>query len=453
MMKRICAFFLALAGIWILLMPSSYVQAEDATLDDTLTDNLSDEDEVKWYSFEMAEPGDAVLVVTGLQDHWDGYAYHWQCVICEADQESVITGANISGCSETNGPSVLSVPGLAAGTYYVQMARARSSNPLMATFTTDPYQMQLFRYYPTAYSAPAANNQIQTFQNAGDILWAFDGTAFVKLHDGECYGALAKNIDGAIVPVLIGKEESAVEYVISSTGERVTATPLHYEPLGDDSWYYSESRYVDAYTDAAADTSSLPMLYLGDAAHMSTAAKEMADHLFQPEAEEPPPEDPEPAGQREDSEPIEQPEGSGSTAQPEGPESAGQTEDPESSEQPAESEPAGQPEKTKYDRAVAWMEERQDALVLVSVGIVALFTIRILLSIRRGPSRRRSRSSSSYSSSSSRSYSRSSSSSSSYSSSGYGSSFGSSRSEGTFTQGGATGCGIGGSFCGCGDGR
>ena len=44
-------------------------------------------------------------------------------------------------------------------------------------------------------------------------------------------------------------------------------------------------------------------------------------------------------------------------------------------------------------------------------------------------------------------------SSSSYSLGGYSSSYGSSNEERTFTQGGPTGCGIGGSFCGCGSGR
>lgn len=442
-MKRICAFLAALVGIWTLLTPLAYAEEAGGTLEGGLTDHLASREEVKWYSFEMTEPGDAVLMVTGLQDHWDGYTYHWTCVLYAADRESAIAGEHVRGYSQADGPSVLSAPGLSAGTYYVRMTSASSSNPLMASFTEDPYELRLLRYYPSQAAVTGSYREIKVFRNAGEVLWAFDGTAFLKLYDGECYGALMENSKGAVVPVLIGSEKTAVEYIVSSTGERVTAgTAWHYEPLGEEGWYYSGGGYIDPYTEAAVDVPSLPMLYVGREGLRSTAEL-IADEIVEAKAE---------------------------------------------NRQPGEPAPTGQPQQPKSDNADDWVMGKLDTAALLSVGIVSLFTAVCLFNGLRRPAKEetsrsakdyssfapRSRvasssgsssgsyssggssaysdsSSSSYSSSSSSSYS--SSGSSSYSSGGYSSSFESSTSERSFTEGGPTGCGIGGSFCGCGSGR
>lgn len=442
-MKRICAFLAALVGIWTLLTPLAYAEEAGGTLEGGLTDHLASREEVKWYSFEMTEPGDAVLMVTGLQDHWDGYTYHWTCVLYAADRESAIAGEHVRGYSQADGPSVLSAPGLSAGTYYVRMTSASSSNPLMASFTEDPYELRLLRYYPSQAAVTGSYREIKVFRNAGEVLWAFDGTAFLKLYDGECYGALMENSKGAVVPVLIGSEKTAVEYIVSSTGERVTAgTAWHYEPLGEEGWYYSGGGYIDPYTEAAVDVPSLPMLYVGREGLRSTAEL-IADEIVEAKAE---------------------------------------------NRQPGEPAPTGQPQQPKSDNADDWVMGKLDTAALLSVGIVSLFTAVCLFNGLRRPAKEetsrsakdyssfapRSRvasssgsssgsyssggssaysdsSSSSYSSSSSSSYS--SSGSSSYSSGGSSSSFESSTSERSFTEGGPTGCGIGGSFCGCGSGR
>lgn len=442
-MKRICAFLAALVGIWTLLTPLAYAEEAGGTLEGGLTDHLASREEVKWYSFEMTEPGDAVLMVTGLQDHWDGYTYHWTCVLYAADRESAIAGEHVRGYSQADGPSVLSAPGLSAGTYYIRMTSASSSNPLMASFTEDPYELRLLRYYPSQAAVTGSYREIKVFRNAGEVLWAFDGTAFLKLYDGECYGALMENSKGAVVPVLIGSEKTAVEYIVSSTGERVTAgTAWHYEPLGEEGWYYSGGGYIDPYTEAAVDVPSLPMLYVGREGLRSTAEL-IADEIVEAKAE---------------------------------------------NRQPGEPAPTGQPQQPKSDNADDWVMGKLDTAALLSVGIVSLFTAVCLFNGLRRPAKEktsrsakdyssfapRSRvasssgsssgsyssggssaysdsSSSSYSSSSSSSYS--SSGSSSYSSGGYSSSFESSTSERSFTEGGPTGCGIGGSFCGCGSGR
>ena len=442
-MKRICAFFAAFIGMWTLLMPLAYAEDASGILDGTLTDHLASKEDVKWYHFEMTEPGDAILIITGLQEHWDGYPYHWQCVIYAADQAAVITECRVRGYSQADGPSVLSAPGLAAGTYYVRMASTSSSNPLMASFTEDPYELQLLRYYPSQAAAPGSYRQIKAFRNAGDVLWAFDGTAFLKLYDGECFGALMKNSMGAVVPVLIGTDKAAVEYIVSSTGERVKAgIAWQYDPLDEESWYYSGSGSIASYTDAAVDVPSLPMLYVGHEDLRSTAEL-IADQIIEAKAEN-----------RQPGELV-------------------------PTEQPADPASTGQPDQSESDKLDAWLMGKLDLAALLSVGIVSLVAVACLYRGLRRPSSRKSArnavvhsstapssrassssgSTGSYSGSSSSSYSSSSSSSyssdsfSSYSSDGYSSSFDSSTSERSFTEGGPTGCGIGGSFCGCGSGR
>lgn len=428
---------------------------------EALTDRLASKDQVQWYAFEMTGPGDAVLIVTGLQDHWDGYIYHWQCAIYGSDRQSAITAANVRGYSETDGPSVLSAPGLAAGTYYVRMTSTSSSNPLMTTFITDPYQIQLLRYYSSSPAVSGTAGRIKSFQKAGDVLWSFDGTAFLKCNDGECYGALMENSRGAVVPVLISRDKQAVEYVVSGTGERVTAgSAWQYEPLGGDSWYYSACGYINSYTGKAVDRSALPMLF-AETKYAKMAAEKIADQLSGVSGEDQPAEAGDPLPEAEE----QLPEG---TAPP--PEESGLP--------PEEADAADAAGKEEPFDASAWVEEKQNTAALLAVGVVSLLSALCLFNALRGPSKRKrapsTRASSSsgsgsgtYSGSSSGSYSSSGYSSysgsgygsysggsyGSYSSGGYSSSFDSSTSERTFTEGGPTGCGIGGSFCGCGSGR
>lgn len=276
-MKSKGIFPIVFAGILILLSISANAQDISITLDDTLTDNLTSEEDIKWYTFEMTDYGDAVLSIAGLQDHWDGYSSHWRCTVYADDKESVIASTDVRGYSANSGPNIISAPKLSAGTYYVQMTGVRYINPLLSTFTTDPYQINLIKFYP---STPVIydNNAVQTFQHTHDILWAFDGTGFLKLNDGECFGALMRSNNGAIVPVLIGKDEASVEYMISSTGEKITAAgPWHDKSFGID-YYYSECRYIDKYTEKSVDTDSLPMLYV-DTNSTLTAVEKIVNTL------------------------------------------------------------------------------------------------------------------------------------------------------------------------------
>jgi len=261
-MKRKCIFLTVLVGILTILTAPTYAEDTQAVSIDTFVDNLASSEEVKRYEFELAEDGDVIIYAAGLQESWDGYTYHWRCTVYEADLATAVAYADVRGYTGGyyNGPSTLAVADLKAGTYYIQMETANSTNPLMTHFTSDSYSIQLIKAYHSA-SATYNGEGVQTFQDAGDVLWTFDGTTFLKLNDGECFMALMNSYDGAIVPVLIGTNESSVEYVISSTGEKISSKgPWHDEVSGID-YYYSECRHIDQYTEKTIDTSALPVAY------------------------------------------------------------------------------------------------------------------------------------------------------------------------------------------------
>lgn len=400
-------------------------------LEDTLTDSLVSRDEIRWYSFTMDEPGDAVLIVAGQQEKWDGYAYHWACGLYDTDRETILAQAYVRGYSGNHGPSILPAPGLAAGTYYVRI-QCNTGNPLLYTFTTEPYKMQLLRYYPAAEPTFGTSKQIQSFQNAGDVLWAFDGTAFLKLYDGECWGGLMRSKHGAIVPVLISADERAVEYVVSSTGETVTAWSYRYCKGWDaDRYFFSGGGNVASYTDKPVDVSALPMLYAdaGSYGNSGDAAEEVFDQLVNGLPEEPVAEiqPEEPVSEIQPEEPVAeiQPEEPVAEIQPEKPVADIQLEEPIAD---IRSENGDEPETSEDGGLLAWVMDHK----AISVGI-AVVLIWVAMSKSEGGS------SSSYGGS--------------YSSSGYSGSFDKPKSERSFTEGGPTGCGIGGSFCGCGSGR
>lgn len=261
-MKRKHAFLLILLAMLTLLTPLAYAEDSSAAAVETFEDHLEFNDEVKWYEFEMTEAGGAVIFIEGLQERWDGYTYHWRCKVYEANMESVITYGDVRGyTSQYSKATTISLPDLEAGTYYLQMTSVNYTNPLMTTFTSDPYRISLVRSYHSA-AAVYDGDGVQAFQQSGAVLWSLDGTKFLKLNDGECLGALTSTSYGAVVPLLVSTDEEAVEYLVTSTGERIGATgPYHDEASGLD-YYYSDCRYISQYATETVDTSSLPITYI-----------------------------------------------------------------------------------------------------------------------------------------------------------------------------------------------
>lgn len=273
-MKWFCKAALCVLAAVALFTPA-YAQKAAGVLEDAMTGSLASKEDVRWHPFEMAEDGDAVIWARGLQDHWDGYAYHWRCAVFAADQETKISEMDVRGYSEAEGPAVMPLPNLPAGTYYIRMTSTSSGNPFLTAFTTEPYELKLLRVMNAARPAYAGDG-VQTFSKAGEVLWNGDGTVFIKRNDGVCYGALVKSRDGAVIPVLIGEEPGAVEYIVSETGQVVGSTgPWKQECLGID-YYISDGAHIKRYTEKIYQTESLPIFYVEKA---SAAAEAITDEL------------------------------------------------------------------------------------------------------------------------------------------------------------------------------
>ena len=360
-MARKWIIFAAVAGILTLLSPLAHARTADAALEGALTDSLASAEDIKRYSFEMREPGDAVIVATGLQDHWDGYAYHWRCTVYAGDLETAAAQTDVRGYAENYGPSILAVPDLDAGTYYVQMESTSAVNPLMTTFTSDPYQLRVMRYYYTE-TPEYSDAGFQAFQNAGDLLWAFDGTAFLKLNDGPCVAGLIRSRNGAVVPILISADRAGAEYVNAHTGEKTTGRgPWSY--IGsDESYYYSECGDAKPYSDKAVEPASIPSLFVETTSTASLAAKEI---LLRKEAAEDPPET---APEAPEVDPVEGP----PETVPEAPKVDPVEGPPETLPEAPEVDPVEEPEED--GGPIAWAKEHWDILlgVFVVVGLVSL---------------------------------------------------------------------------------
>ena len=122
-----------------------------------ITDNLSNPEEIKEYPVTVAEKGDLMITLAGLQERWDGYTYHWHATLFAEDKTTVITKESVRGyCGIEGYATTLSLPDMEAGTYYLQMTSVAYQNPLMATFTDASYQISITPFYHSVPETPAS---------------------------------------------------------------------------------------------------------------------------------------------------------------------------------------------------------------------------------------------------------------------------------------------------------
>lgn len=274
-MNWFCRITFCLLTATLFLVPA-HAQGTSEIQSSTFTDNLSSEDEIKWYPFEMEEEGDVFIQVQGLLDRLDG-RYYWRCMVLEADQETVLADLSVLGRSEFYGPDRVALPNLSAGTYYIRMSSIAFANPLLSTFTTDNYELKLVQVSNSAQPVYDGDG-VQTFSKAGEILWSKNGTVFVKCNDGVCYGALTRDSDGTIIPVLISEEPDAVEYFVSETGEIVGAgnSPWTQKRTNTD-YYISERGYKGNSSQKSSSEKNLPIFYVEKSG--AYAAEKIMDKL------------------------------------------------------------------------------------------------------------------------------------------------------------------------------
>lgn len=274
-MKRLLAYFLlTLLCCSLLTTGLTATAAEGDTVlgDEAIVDNLTDAEDVNWYSFTLTEKGMAVISIQSLQEHWNGYKYNWHASVYAADKTTLIKEVGVEGYTYT---TRLATGMLEAGDYYLRIGAVKSSNPLMAGFTDKNYSITTtIAYASTKNEDPAGKTK--TVSKAGDIICAIDGEIFIKCNDGEAVAGLYRNKKGAIVPMLVSKEEAAVAYIVMSTGAVVDGWSVPTK----EGYYYSYGDSIETYSEERGfyQTDDLP-LYFTDT--QSQACSDVADAILE----------------------------------------------------------------------------------------------------------------------------------------------------------------------------
>ena len=274
-MKRLLSYFLlTLLCCSLLTTGLTATAAEGDTVlgDEAIVDNLTDAEDVNWYSFTLTEKGMAVISIQSLQEHWNGYKYNWHASVYAADKTTLIKEVGVEGYTYT---TRLATGMLEAGDYYLRIGAVKSSNPLMAGFTDKNYSVTATIAYASMKNEGPVG-QTKTVSKAGDIICAIDGEVFVKCNDGEAVVGLYRNKKGAIVPMLVSKDEQAVAYIVMSTGAVVEgwSTPT------EEDYYYSQADSIETYSEERGfyQTDDLP-LYFTDT--QSKACSDVADAILE----------------------------------------------------------------------------------------------------------------------------------------------------------------------------
>ncbi len=255
--SKLCSCILSLVLVCLhLLIPiqaADIFTSADVTIlsDETITDNLEDENDSNLYSFEFAEHGDAVILVRSLQKNSGGYTYYWKATVYRSDMSTVVAESKIKGSNEL---TVISLDNIEPDTYFVHLTPVNTANPLMGGFTTEPYEITLFRLY-SSYT-PEFEKGVQTFDQKFQIIGKIDGTYFIKAGEGTAYGAFYRNDEGAILPMLVSESKDAVNYIISSTGQYTKTYNTQSIEKDGVTYYYTNAQWIDRYTENKLDWQS-----------------------------------------------------------------------------------------------------------------------------------------------------------------------------------------------------
>lgn len=259
----------------VLLVGGLTVSAAETPIgDEGVTDHLTDVDDVNWYQITLTEKGMAVIAIQSLQENWNGYTYNWHAAVYAADKKTLIKETGVRGYNYT---TLLATGELEAGDYYLRVGTVSASNPLMAGFTDKDYRVTATIAY-ASLQIEGSVEQTKTVSKAGEVICAIDGEIFVKLNDGEALVGLYRNPKGAIVPMLVSKEQTAASYMVMSTGVVAEgwSTPT------DEGYYYSQADSIEAYSEEYRwVTDDLPLFFTDT---QSQACADVADAILKQQA-------------------------------------------------------------------------------------------------------------------------------------------------------------------------
>ncbi len=244
--------FSALAFFCSVLIVTVGAQTDVALVsENTLTDNLENENDINRYSFELTEKGDALILVQSMQENWGGYTYYWKATVYASDMATVIAESKIKGADEL---TVISLDNITAGKYFVDITPVNTANPLMGGFTTEPYEITFFGLYESF--DPEFEKGVQTFDKKFQIIGKIDDTYFIKAGEGTAYGVFYRNDEGAILPMLVSEERDAVNYIVSSTGQYTKTYNTQSIEKDGVTYYYTNAHWIDRYTENKLDWQS-----------------------------------------------------------------------------------------------------------------------------------------------------------------------------------------------------
>ncbi len=199
-----------------------------------ITEHLESEEDVNRHAFEMKEKGDAVICVT-VEGNWSTLHY-WTLSVLASDGQTLLQTVNVK---DGAGATVLPLNALERGTYYVEITATKH-------FSTKDYTLAL--YTAPSSDLPAGDENTVRWMEQPGAICQIDGHSFVKLNSGGAFAALYRNPEGAIVPILISKDKSAVEYVFLTTGDIVKAATWDVTIDGE-TYYFTNADWLDKYTD------------------------------------------------------------------------------------------------------------------------------------------------------------------------------------------------------------
>ncbi len=197
-----------------------------------VTAHLETKESVNWYTFEMKTDGDAMICVS-VQGNWTTF-YQWTLTVIDSDKMTELQSVNVQDSANT---TTLCLNDLKKGTYYIKIGATNH-------FSDKEYTVAIYTSNPAGLPE-GDKNSVRLMDEPG-LICQIDGHSFVKTNPGEAYAALYRNPEGAIVPILIGKEKSAVEYVFLDTGDIVTSVGTF--EIDGEIYYATNADWLDKYT-------------------------------------------------------------------------------------------------------------------------------------------------------------------------------------------------------------
>lgn len=234
-----------------------------------VTDNLLNEDSVRWYKFVLLQDNSVFLNFTNEDD--GAYQYCWYMSIFYSDGKSVIKEGSVEGKGKN---TVIELADLEADTYYIKIQRAINGNPLMNGFSDSNYSLSVVDPYENRI---LLSNGICELDKEGTIFCAINNVLYQKTYDGKAYAALYYYNDKTCL-ILVGEtEDSVISNVMGEGASTSYDGTINY--YGVTYYYKTNHSRVDGLVNDALS----PNLYLcndGKEIMPKSAAKEIIRYIM-----------------------------------------------------------------------------------------------------------------------------------------------------------------------------